>query len=260
MISIDLIKKFFPSPLQNNSLFYKYMLKEYLQLMILDYLSTSPYLPKLSFIGGTHLRLVTGIDRFSEDIDFDCKELALDEFNRMTNGIEQFLQHNGFRVEIKDQENDRLKAFRRSLFFPELMFELGLSGHREERFLIKIEAQDQKVYYKSNLEFVKGCGFFFPFPSPSASILCAMKIAAMLNRQKGRDFYDVMFLLSQTQPDYSFLKARCGINNIKELRIKITELLAQVDLQSKIKDFEHLLLNKSNSRKILHIGEFIRVL
>ncbi|MFA5325335.1 MAG: hypothetical protein WCR82_01135 [Bacteroidales bacterium] len=29
-----------------------------------------------------------------------------------------------------------------------------------------------------------------------------MKIAAMLARAEGRDFYDLMFLLTQSKPDY----------------------------------------------------------
>ena len=60
------------------------------------------------------------------------------------------------------------------------------------------------------------------------------------------------------EADYSFLKTKCGINNLTELKIKVTEMLAQVDLKSKIKDFNHLLFNKNNSRKILYIEEFIK--
>ena len=56
------------------------MLKEYLQLLILDYLTTTPYIKKIALIGGTNLRLTKGIDRFSEDIDFDCKDLSKQEF------------------------------------------------------------------------------------------------------------------------------------------------------------------------------------
>ena len=60
------------------------MLKEYLQLLILDHLSTTPYIHKVTFIGGTNLRLIQGIDRFSEDLDFDCKDLNEEEFLAMT--------------------------------------------------------------------------------------------------------------------------------------------------------------------------------
>ena len=60
--------------------------------MVLDYLATSPYISKLSFIGGTNLRLIKGIDRFSEDLDFDCKDLTEDEFIEMTDEVLTFLQ------------------------------------------------------------------------------------------------------------------------------------------------------------------------
>jgi predicted nucleotidyltransferase component of viral defense system len=85
-----------------------------------------------------------------------------------------------------------------------------------------------------------------------------MKVAAMLNRQKGRDFYDVMFLLSQTAPDYSFLTEKCGISNLEELKKATEKMLATIDLKKKMRDFEHLLFNKDNSKRILRVGEFIR--
>ena len=73
MIDLNQIKNYFPVDVQENPLFRKYMLKEYLQLLILDFLSSSTHVGKIAFIGGTNLRLVKGIDRFSEDLDFDCK-------------------------------------------------------------------------------------------------------------------------------------------------------------------------------------------
>ena len=84
-----------------------------------------------------------------------------------------------------------------------------------------------------------------------------MKIAAMLARSKGRDFYDLMFLLSQSKPDYDFLSKRCGVHNLSEFKQVTTELLKTVDLKKKQKDFEHLLFNKANSERILRFGEFV---
>ena len=99
MIQIEQIKNYFPAQIRGNSGFNKHILKEYLQLMILDYLSSTPSIQKMAFIGGTNLRLVKGIDRFSEDLDFDCKDLSKDEFIEMTNGVIQFLERSGLRVE-----------------------------------------------------------------------------------------------------------------------------------------------------------------
>jgi hypothetical protein len=84
-----------------------------------------------------------------------------------------------------------------------------------------------------------------------------MKIAAMLARAKGRDFYDLMFLLARVKPDYDFLSKRCGVHNLQELKQATAELLRTVDLNKKQKDFEHLLFNKASSEKILRFGEFV---
>lgn len=260
MIQLEWIKKYFPQQIKDNFIFNKYMIKEYIQLLILDYLSTTLYIRKLTFIGGTNLRLIKGIDRFSEDLDFDCKNLSKEEFMEMTDSVLLFLKRNGYRAEAKDHNNDKLKAFRRNIHFPEFLFDLGLSGHREEHFLIKIKSQDQQIAYKPVIVNVKGCGFFFPFPVPPDEVLCGMKISAMLSRQKGRDFYDVLFLLAQSNPDYTFLSKKYGINNRLELKQSVEKMLHSVDLKMKIKDFEHLLFNKNNSNRILRFGEFIKEL
>ncbi len=260
MISIEHIKSFYPEAVSGQPVFLKYLLKEYIQLLTLDFLATTRYARKVTFIGGTNLRLVKGIDRFSEDLDFDCKDLSEDDFLAMSEDTLAFLRRNGLRVEARDRESSHLTAFRRSFCFPELLFELGLSGHREERFMVKLEAQDQGVSYAPTTAFIKGCGRFFPFPVPPDGVLCAMKIAAMLNRGKGRDFYDVMFLLAQTQPDYGFLAARCGIHNLPELKVAVDDCLRSVDLRQKQRDFEHLLFHHENSRRILHVAEFFKSL
>lgn len=260
MIDMNLVRGYFPPQIRDNALFSKHMLKEYLQLMVLDYLSQTQHIRKTAFIGGTNLRLIKGIDRFSEDLDFDCREMSGEEFIRMTDDVLTFLLRNGLRAEAKDRVNPKLTAFRRNIHFPQLLFDLSLTGHRDERFLIKIEAQDQGVDYTPVTVNVKGCGFFFPLPVPPDGVLCAMKLSAMLARAKGRDFYDAMFLLAQTQPDYEFLKARCGIGSPDELKDAVREMLSTVDLNVKKRDFEHLLFNSQHSDKILRFGEFINSL
>jgi predicted nucleotidyltransferase component of viral defense system len=257
MINLDLIRNYFPADIRENASFQKYMLKEYLQLAMLDFLSTTPYTGKIIFIGGTNLRLVKGIDRFSEDLDFDCKNLSKEEFLEMTDSVLKYLHRSGLEVETRDRENKKLTAFRRSFHFPELLFNLGLSGHREERFLIKIECEDQQIQYRPDIKNIKGCGFYFPFPVPSDEVICSMKLSAMLSRQKGRDFYDAMFLLSQAKPDYPFLSERHGIHNLEEFQSAARKILERVDLEKKKKDFDHLLFNKKNSERILHLNEFI---
>jgi predicted nucleotidyltransferase component of viral defense system len=258
MIQLELIRNYFPPEVRDNSQFQKYMLKEYIQLAILDFLSTTPYVNKIVLIGGTNLRLAKGIDRFSEDLDFDCKDFSREEFMEMTDSILQFLHRSGMEAEVRDLENERLKAFRRNFYFPELLFNLGLTGHKDERFLVKVESEDQLIRYDHKLANIKGCGFFFPFPVPTDEVLCSMKLSAMLSRQKGRDFYDVMFLLAQSRPDYTFLAEKFGIHNLDELKTATVKVLKDLDLKKKQRDFEHLLFNKKNSERILYVADFFK--
>lgn len=257
MIDLKYISEFFPTPLRDNPAYAKHMVKEYIQLMVLDFLSSSPYIKKLAFIGGTNLRLIKRIDRWSEDLDFDCRDMSKEEFMEMTDSVIAFLRRNGLNAEPKDKENPKLTAFRRNIYFPQLLFNLNLTGHRDERFLLKIEAQDQGIAYEPVTAYVNGCGFFFPLPVPPDSILLAMKLSALLTRGKGRDFYDTMFLMSTTSPEYAFLKSRVGIGSPAELKAAIAEVLAQTELSIKKKDFEHLLFNPGNQDKILHFRDFI---
>jgi predicted nucleotidyltransferase component of viral defense system len=256
MVQLEQIQSFFPAQVRNNPAHRKYMLKEYIQLMMLDYLSHTPFVRKIVFIGGTNLRLVKGIDRFSEDLDFDCKQLPEAGFAEMTDSVLSFLQHSGWRVEAREKMSGKLKAFRKNFYFPELLFELGLSGYREERFLIKIESQDQGVEYTPLMANIKGCGFFFPFPVPPDDVLCAMKLSALLSRQKGRDFYDAMFLLAQTAPNYAYLAQKWNIHNWTELKAALLSISEKVDLKRKSQDFERLLFQGDGS-KIGLFKEFI---
>lgn len=257
MIDLDYIRSFFPSAIAKENRFERYMLKEYLQLMILDHLSNTPYINKMSFIGGTNLRLIQGIDRFSENLDFDCKNLSESEFMSMTDNVVNYLQQNNIDVETRDKPNPKLTAFRRNLYFPQMLFNLGLTGHREERLLLKVEAQDQGVNYMPEIVNVNKMGFFFNLQVPPLDVLCAMKFSAILSRQKGRDFYDTIFLLSKTKPNIEFLKSRAGIGSLKELKTTVLERLKDVDLNQKMHDFQHLLFNESNAERILSFPDVV---
>lgn len=257
MIDLNYIRSFFPPVIAQNANFQKHILKEYIQLMVLDFLSNTSYITKLTFIGGTNLRLIKHIDRFSEDIDFDCKNMTEDEFIVMTDDVVSLLIRNGLNVVANDTPNDKLTAYRRRIFFPEFLFELGLTGHRDERFLLKVEAQDQCVEYEVEHRNISGCGYYFSVPVPPDAVLLSMKLSALLSRAKGRDFYDTMFLMQQAEPSYSFLSAKCGIHTPEELKKALISKLGEIDLDLKKRDFEHLLFNVHASDRILRFREFI---
>ena len=223
MLDLQNIRAFYPgfpeSPDTDIQLY-----KEYLELMVLDYLSSHSLIGKLTFIGGTALRLLRQIDRFSEDLDFDCKNLSQEEFASLTDDVVRFLRRNGLPAVAKEKESDALTAFRRTIQFPQLLYDLGLSPYREKKFVLKIEAQDQGV---------------------------AMKLSTILHRGKGRDFYDAMFLRSRSEPDMDYLSQREGIATGEQLRCRIMQVCDRTDFRLKAQDFKYLLFHPENSSRIL---------
>ena len=257
MISLESIKGFFPEELRSGQ-FAKHILKEYVECLALEWIARSQWAPKLTFIGGTNLRLTKDIDRFSEDLDFDCKGLATDDFVRFTDALMAYLRRNGLNAVPKDKESDRLTAMRRSILFPGLLHELGLSAFQEERFMMKVEAQDQGREYASVNADIRRCGFFFPVRVPNEATLCAMKLSALFTRAKGRDFYDAIFLLQRTEPDYSFfVKSHPEITDLKSLKAALKAKAQSVDLELKRRDVEHLLFRHERAELVTRFPAFV---
>lgn len=250
MLDLQNIRAFYPgfpeSPDTDIQLY-----KEYLELMVLDYLSSHPLIGRLTFIGGTALRLLRQIDRFSEDLDFDCKNLSQEEFANLTDDVVRFLGRNGLPAVANEKESDALTAFRRTIQFPQLLYDLGLSPYREKKFVLKIEAQDQGVDYPRELFTVNRDGFYFRIPSPSDATLYAMKLSTILHRGKGRDFYDAMFLRSRSEPDMNYLSQREGIATPEELSHRMKQVCDRTDFKLKAQDFKYLLFRPENSSRIL---------
>lgn len=259
MIDLNYIRGFFPPAIANNAIYQKHILKEYIELLSLEWLSQSEFAKHLTFIGGTNLRLIQGIDRFSEDLDFDCKHLDESAFIAMTDGLIRFLQMQGLQAEARDKDSAILKAYRRNIHFPELLFSLQLTGHREERFLMKIEAQDQDIVYPIEMATVQRMGFYFPVAVPPLPVLLSMKLSALMDRGKGRDFYDTLFLWQRTPPDYTFLMQSTGIANKGQLMEQLRLICTQTNLSLKQRDFEHLLFDPHKSEQILHFMSIVEV-
>ena len=59
------------------------VVREYLQVKILDMIYQEKTSLHLHFVGGTSLRLLRGLDRFSEDLDFDVAEISPREVNNI---------------------------------------------------------------------------------------------------------------------------------------------------------------------------------
>ena len=259
MISFDEIKTFFADSIRRNPSWFEYMLKEYFHYRMLDIIFSSEYAPKLSFIGGTSLRILHHIRRFSEDLDFDCFNLSRDEFMSLTENIIARLKQEGIKIKAEDKEKDlKLTSFRRNIIFPGLLFELGLTGHQEKKLLIKIECEPHNYNYDPYKPIIQKFNVFTQIFTPSRAVLLSMKTGAVLERGKGRDYYDFIFLSGLTSPDFGYLKSKFGIKNEMQLYERILKSCETTDFQKKSRDFEKLVFDQAETKKVLLFKEFIR--
>ncbi|MFC2081115.1 nucleotidyl transferase AbiEii/AbiGii toxin family protein [Bacteroidota bacterium] len=259
MISFDEIKSFFAESLRRNPSHFEYMLKEYFHYRILDIIFSGEYASKLSFIGGTNLRILHHIKRFSEDLDFDCFQLSREEFFQLSDWVIARLREEGIKVEAEDKEKDlKLAAFRRNITFPGLLFELGLTGHREKKLLIKIECEPHHYTYEPVKPIIQKFNVFTQIFVPSPNILLSMKTGAVLERGKGRDYYDFIFLSGLADPDFGYLDLKFGITNHAQLYERILESCQTTDFEEKSRDFEKLVFDMAETRKVLLFKDYIQ--
>jgi predicted nucleotidyltransferase component of viral defense system len=254
MIDLKEIKRFYPNELHQYD---RFILKEYLQYKILEIVFSSSYATKLVFIGGTCLRIVHQNHRFSEDLDFDNFGLTPDEFSDLGLVIKKKLELQGFEVEIK---NVIKGAFHCNIRFPKLLMQSGLSGYAEEKILIQLDTEAQGFDFQSESYFLNKFDVFTTIKIAPLSLLLAQKFYAVLNRKrnKGRDFYDIVFLLSLgIVPDYNFLELKSGISNSYQLKDEILNHCRMIDMNEMAKDVEPFLFQSSDTKKIIAFEPFL---
>ncbi len=259
MIRFEEIKSFFAEGIRKNPSYFEYMLKEYFHYRMLDIIFSGDYASNLSFIGGTNLRILHHIQRFSEDLDFDCFKLSREEFNNCTDLVIERLKQEGLKVQADDKEKDlQLTAFRRNIIFPGLLFDLGFTGHREKKLLIKIECEPHHYAYEPVKPIIQKFNVFTQIFAPSPALLLSMKTGAVLERGKGRDYYDFIFLSGLTDPDFEYLDIKFGVANHTQLYERILESCKTTNFELKSRDFEKLVFDPKETKKVLLFREYIQ--
>lgn len=253
MLSIEEIKKQYPSDIHK---FERGLLREYLQFLMLEIIFSSNISTKLSFLGDTCLRIVHGIKRFSEDLDFDNKELSFEEFVSLAKKIEQELQRQGFDVEIKITEK---KAIHCHIKFSNILFESKLSDIKTEKIDIQVDTFDQGYEYESELYLLNKFNVFKQIRVTPKEIILSQKLWTITQRSraKGRDFYDIIYLLQNTKPDIGFLSLKFGVSNWNEAKEKILEGIEGVGLEEMVRDVQPFLINKKEAGKIKLFKEYL---
>lgn len=255
MLSVNELLQYYPKPLQ---VYREFILREYLQYKILQIIFTTPeYSSKLCFLGGTCLRIVHGNSRFSEDIDFDNLGLNEADFQVLSDTIKKELEREGYEVEIKTVLKG---AFHCYIRFPGLLFQESLTGHREQKILVQLDTEAQHFDFSPQKFILNKFDVFTEIPVTPQDVLLAQKFFTVLNRKrsKGRDFFDIVFLLSlQVKPNYDYLRLKVNIGEARSLKERILETCAKLDMKAMAKDVSPFLFNPADSKKIELFEQYI---
>ena len=189
----------------------RHLLQEYLQVRILEGLAHAGAMSSIAFMGGTALRLLYHLRRFSEDLDF-ALEARRDQYDfpRWVAHVLRAFRRESYEISLTLQDSG---AVHKGLFrFPGLFHEMGLSPHRSEVARVKLEVDTKPpsgaILTTHRIRRHVGVRVLHH----DRSSLLAGKLLAVLNRPwaKGRDFFDLAWYLEQDQwpaPNLDMLNA-----------------------------------------------------
>lgn len=185
------------------------IMREYVQAYILRIMHDEGAFRTTVFLGGTALRFLYNLPRFSEDLDFSAADKKEYAFAGIVKKVKQELALAGY--DAKVTYNDE-KIVKNAFFKIEgLMYEAGISRYKTQNFSIKIEIDTNPPEGATVKTEVANKYFPISFLTYDISSLFAGKVHALLNRKytKGRDFFDLGWYLSQWRditPNFIMLK------------------------------------------------------
>lgn len=171
--------------------------REYLQARLLESLQESGAFSTWAFVGGTALRFLYGMPRFSEDLDFSLTEAGRkDNFTELMKKAKADFSAEGYNMTIKVKDQKTVKsAF---IKFTGLLYELGLSPMTSQVLSIKIEIDTNPPAGAKLQTSIIRKHILLNLQHYDKSSLLAGKLHALLLRNyvKGRDIYDLLWYLS----------------------------------------------------------------
>ncbi|MDA3926129.1 MAG: nucleotidyl transferase AbiEii/AbiGii toxin family protein [Kiritimatiellae bacterium] len=246
------------------------ILREYLQSRTLEFLQQKGAFSKWAFVGGTSLRFLYNLPRFSEDLDFsvtteNCSKDFVGYLHSVKSGFEREL----YAIAIKAKPDKTVQsAF---LKFPGLLYDMNLSPHSSETISIKLEVDTNPPKgWKIENTVVRRHALLNlnHYTKPS---LMAGKMHATLCRSytKGRDFYDLMWYLTEPErlePNFEQLNnalSQTGWSgpslNAKNWREHLIERMLKTDF-NKVREDVDPFLEKKEESELLTMENFTKLL
>jgi predicted nucleotidyltransferase component of viral defense system len=199
------------------------VLREFLQVKFLTSFYRFSGCQNFSFIGGTSLRLLRGLDRFSEDIDFDNFGLEIKETKKLLEKTANELKKENLKLDFDFKKTKSGGTAR--MRFPDLLYQLKISQNPKEKLMIKIDFSYQPRV-ETEVLLLARFGMSERVITNTLPVLLSQKFRALISRKqtRGRDFYDIFWLLAKgIKPNLTLLKF-LNIKSEKEFFEKIKEI------------------------------------
>jgi len=203
---------------------YELALKEIIQEIALLGLWRAKFFEVGAFYGGTALRILHGLDRFSEDIDFSLLQPNLDfDISAYESSLTRELAAFGFELSVEKKKKVRPSTIESAFIKANtlvhlLKIEAPVKANKSQLLKIKVEVDTDPPPGA----ITQSIAIFRPIPFTVKTFdlpsLFAGKLAATLYRPykfntKGRDWYDFLWYISK------------GVNlNIAHFRARIVQI------------------------------------
>jgi predicted nucleotidyltransferase component of viral defense system len=214
------------------------VLREYLQSKFLVEFYSLPKAKKMSFVGGTSLRMLRGLPRFSEDLDFDNLGLSdKDVLGLIEETIEGFERENVW-VELKKKQGERKTYF--ELRFPKILFDLKISSNEKEKMMIKVDYARYWKHQEVESKLFSRYGLIEQVVTNKLDQLLVQKLAAYVGRARtqARDIYDIVWLYSQgAKIDKKFAKGNGVAGVLDKAKLKFDEEGVSALMRRRLKPF-----------------------
>ena len=260
---IDLVQA--STPLQGRN-----VAREYLQARILGVLQREGAMMSLAFQGGTCLRFLFNLPRYSEDLDFTLEgDPAVYDLRAWLPAIRAELSREGYAVALAVRDRNPVhSAFVR---FPGVLHEAGLSPHPDESLAIRIEVDTRPPAGAVLETHLVRRHVTLRLHHHDRASLFAGKLHALLQRPqpKGRDLYDLVWYLSDPDwpaPNLPLLNAalrqtgwageRLRVGNLRTTILRRLDVLAWDRVVADVRPFleraeDMALLTQENAVRLL---------
>lgn len=246
------------------------IVREYLQTLVLSHLQQTKYAPKMIFIGGTALRFIHDLQRFSEDLDFNyLGTLRRQDIEKLLIPIKRELDKENIRMDFSIRKSkETYFHWKVYLQFPEALQFYKCGGKKgnklnaDEKLSIQLDIQNlSKKNYPITKKIINHFGKRFIINTTDLDMFLAEKSNAILYRKppRGRDFFDFMSLVFLgANANLAYLKKRdIGVKNKKEYLDKIRKRVNYLDFGKLTEQLSPFLFNETDKEIMRNFPEHL---